>query len=160
MIARDRLSCQGHSKGAEVDATSPSKGTLDVYPPHFFRREDEADDGLFYAQPRLVVHVEEYVISAIREFFEETLPQSGVILDLMSSWRSHLPEGFAGKVVGLGLNEIELAENPQLDERVVHDLNADPALPFDDLSFEAAVVTVSIQYMVRPVKYSGRSIGC
>ena len=135
-----------------MDATSPAQGTLDLYPPDFFRREDESEDMLFYAQPRLVVHVEEYVISAIRSFFEETLPQSGVILDLMSSWRSHLPEGFAGKVVGLGLNETELDENPQLDECVVHDLNADPALPFDDRSFEAVVVTVSIQYMVKPVE--------
>ena len=44
-----------------------------------------------------------------------------------------------------------MAENPQLDERVVHDLNADPELPFDDGVFDAVVVTVSIQYMVRPV---------
>ncbi|MCY4651740.1 MAG: class I SAM-dependent methyltransferase, partial [Dehalococcoidia bacterium] len=39
-----------------------------------------------------------------------------------------------------------------LDEYVVHDLNADPRLPFDDAVFDAAMVTVSIQYMTRPVE--------
>ena len=123
------------------------------YPPEFFRREDEGDDRLFYTQPRLVVHIDDYAIAAIGEFFESTLPRDGVILDLMSSWRSHLPEDFPKRrLVGLGLNDTEMAENPQLNDRVVHDLNSDPALPFDDNFFDAAVVTVSIQYIVRPVQ--------
>ena len=122
------------------------------FPPTFFRRQDESDDRLFYAQPRLVVHIDEHAIAAIRAFFEKVLPPRGVVLDLMSSWRSHLPEGLhAKKVVGLGLNATELLENPQLDEYLVHDLNSDPALPFQDESFDAAVVTVSIQYLIRPV---------
>ena len=71
----------------------------------------------------------------------------------MSSWRSHLPDDLPKKkLVGLGLNDVEMAENPQLDERVVHDLNANPTLPFAHGYFDAAVVTVSIQYMVRPVE--------
>ena len=48
------------------------------------------------------------------------------------------------------MNEVELAENPQLDERVVHDLNADPNMPLRDALFDAALVTVSVQYMTRP----------
>ena len=54
--------------------------------------------------------------------------------------------------MGLGLNSSEMADNPQLDESVVHDLNSDPELPFEDRSFDAALVTVSIQYMIRPVE--------
>ena len=121
--------------------------------PEFFRREDESDDRLFYTEPRLVVHIDEHAIAAVGEYFARKLPENGVILDLMSSWRSHLPEGFSTeKLVGLGLNATEMAENPQLDEWYVHDLNADPVLPFEDGSFDAAVVTVSIQYMVKPVE--------
>ena len=114
---------------------------------------DETDDRLFYTEPRLVTHIDDHAIGAIGGHFAETLPEGGVILDLMSSWRSHLPSGLRlGRVVGLGLNEVEMRENPQLDEYVVHDLNADPRLPFDSDAFDAAAVTVSIQYMTRPVE--------
>ncbi len=124
-----------------------------TYPPEFFRRMDESDDRLFYTEPRLVVHIDDHAIAAIGRYFSETLPERGVILDLMSSWRSHLPPGFqAERVIGLGMNDVEMRENPQIDECVIHDLNDDPRLPFDDAVFDAAVVTVSIQYMTSPVE--------
>ena len=121
------------------------------FPAEFFRREDEGDDRLFYESPRLVVHIDDHAISAIREFFGQVMPLDGMILDLMSSWRSHLPKEFKGRAVGLGLNAVEMAENPQLSDGVVHDLNADPRLPFEDESFDAAAVTVSVQYVTKPV---------
>lgn len=125
----------------------------ELYPKEYFRRQDESDDRLFYLQPRLVVHIDDYAIDALGKFFEMVLPPEGVFLDLMSSWRSHLPEGFSQrKLVGLGLNAVEMAENPQLDDGVVHDINAKPDLPFRSRSFDAAMVTVSIQYMTRPVE--------
>ena len=123
-----------------------------TYPPEFFRRMDESDDRLFYTEPRLVVHIDDHAIAAIGRYFSEMLPEGCVILDLMSSWRSHLPPDFrAGRVVGLGMNDVEMRENLQLDEYVIHDLNDAPCLPFDDAMFDAAMVTVSIQYMTRPV---------
>ena len=123
-----------------------------LYPPEMFKRQDEADDRLFYAEPRLVTHIDDYAIEAIRGYLAEALPPDGAALDLMASWRSHLPNNLAlRRVVGLGLNETELAENPQLTERVVHDLNADPRLPLDDGSIDAAIVTVSVQYIVKPI---------
>ena len=123
-----------------------------TFPPEWFRREDEDDDTLFYDQPRLVVHIDDPTIEAIRSYLGEALPTTSEVLDLMSAWRSHLPDGFAGHVVGLGMNETELRENPQLDEWVVHDLNANPAMPFDDARFDAAYVAVSVQYMTRPIE--------
>ena len=106
---------------------------------------------MFYAEPRLVVHIDQFAIEAIGEYLSGALPSGGVILDLMSSWRSHLPEGQPrGKVVGLGLNAVEMRENPQLDESVVHDLNANPALPFRDDTLDAAILTVSVQYLTKP----------
>ncbi len=123
------------------------------YPSELFRRQDESDDRLFYTEPRLVVHIDYEAIGAISAYFRENLPPGGVILDLMSSWRSHMPPDLPiEKLIGLGLNAVELDENPQLDERIVHDLNADPTLPLDACSLDAAVVTVSIQYMTRPVE--------
>ncbi|MSQ12362.1 MAG: methyltransferase domain-containing protein [Dehalococcoidia bacterium] len=123
------------------------------FPPEFFRRADESDDRLFYAEPRLVVHVDEPALRAISQFFKTALPAEGLVLDLMSSWRSHLPDGFPKRrAIGLGLNATELAENPQLAGRVVHDVNANPVLPFHDGAFDAAAITVSIQYLVAPVE--------
>ena len=123
------------------------------FPPGYFRRQDESDDPAFYVEPRLVVHIDEPAIAAIGDFFQEVLPPQGMILDLMSSWRSHLPPGCEeARLVGLGLNAVEMAENPQLNQRVVHDVNADPVLPFPDATFDAAMVTVSIQYLIRPVE--------
>ena len=121
--------------------------------PEHFQRVDESDDALFYAVPRLVTHIDDRAIAAATRFYSGLLPEDGKILDLMSSWVSHLPEGvrFAG-VTGLGMNEEELAANARLTERVVHDLNLDPSLPFDDASFDGAVVTVSIQYLTRPAE--------
>ena len=124
-----------------------------AFPERLFRRVDESDDGLFYTQPRLVVHIDDYAIEAIRQYFTEVLPEDGMILDLMSSWRSHMPHEPLGRtIVGLGMNEVEMRENPQLDDFVIHDLNKRPKLPFLDQVFDAAVVTVSVQYMTRPVE--------
>ena len=121
--------------------------------PEFFRREDEAPDVLFYREPRLVVHIDDAAIEAIGEYFSASLPSEGTILDLMSSWRSHLPQDFAReRLVGLGLNAVELAENPQLDDRLVQDINTVRGLPFRDSCMHAAVLTVSIQYLTHPVE--------
>ena len=119
----------------------------------FFERVDEEDDTLFYREPRLVVHIDEAAIVEIGRIFEELLPSEGVLLDLMSSWRSHLPSDFAKeRMVGLGLNAVEMRENPQLDEYVVHDVNRKPRLPFEDASFDGVILTVSVQYLTRPVE--------
>ncbi len=122
------------------------------YPAELFRRQDESDDRLFYAEPRLVTHIDDYAIEAIRAYLREALPPHGTTLDLMSSWRSHLPYDLPlERVIGLGLNAVELDENPQLTDRVTHDLNAEPRLPLETDSVDAAVVTVSIQYIIKPI---------
>jgi len=127
--------------------------TEEVYPPEFFRRQDEDIDSLFYVEPRLLVHIDKSALKAVADYFQEVLPENATILDLMSSWKSHLPEYFQKKaLVGLGLNGIELEENYQLDERVVQNINLRPRLPFEDDRFDAAVVTVSIQYLTKPLE--------
>ncbi len=99
-----------------------------------------------------MVHIDAGAIQAVTDHIRRLVPPGADVLDLMSSYRSHLPDDLPlGRVVGLGLNAEELAANPHLDEYLVHDLNADPALPFGDASFGAALCTVSVQYLTRPV---------
>ena len=119
---------------------------------HFFERVDEGDDAFFYSEPRLVVHIDQEAIAQIGRIFQEVLPANGTLLDLMSSWRSHLPKDFAkARIIGLGLNAMEMRENPDLDEYVVHDVNKDPTLPFSSESFDAVILTVSAQYLTSPI---------
>jgi SAM-dependent methyltransferase len=114
-----------------------------------FDRMDPSDDALFYSVARKVVHLAPGAIEALRAVYAERFSAGAAVLDLMSSWRSHLPEGL-GRVVGLGMNAEEMAANPQLDEWVVHDVNREPRLPFPDGSFDAIACAVSVQYLVHP----------
>jgi len=121
--------------------------------PEFFRRLDDSDDELFYLAPRFVVHIDDAAIKSVGEIYLSRLPRAGAILDLMSSWRSHLPpELQPTRVVGLGLNGSEMADNPALTEIVTHNLNRTAQLPFDDASFDGAVLTVSVQYLIHPLE--------
>ena len=80
-----------------------------------FRRMDESPDALFYEVPRLVTHIDDAAIAAVTQLYREHFPAGGAILDLMSSWVSHLPAEIAyRRVVGLGMNAAELAANPRL----------------------------------------------
>ncbi|MBA2501453.1 MAG: methyltransferase domain-containing protein [Pyrinomonadaceae bacterium] len=118
-----------------------------------FARFDEEPDESFYAQPRFVTHIDDEAIARVTELYREFFPANGRILDLMSSWVSHLPEEVSyERVVGIGLNEAELARNPRLDDYVVQNLNENPQLAFADAEFDAAAICVSIQYLTRPVE--------
>ncbi len=122
-------------------------------PAELFRRADESSDLTFYGQPRLVAHIEPETIEAVTKIYGELLPPGGAILDMMSSWISHLPPAMNfERVAATGMNREELEANPRLTDFEVHDLNADPKLPFEDASFDAAVCCVSVQYLTRPVE--------
>jgi SAM-dependent methyltransferase len=122
-------------------------------PADFFRRVDDSDDEVFYSTPRLVVHIDDGAIAKVGAIYARLLPQGGAILDLMSSWRSHLPAHLRpARVVGVGMNRAEMEDNPGLTEIVIHNLNRVPRLPFADAEFDGAVVTVSVQYMTAPLE--------
>ena len=119
--------------------------------PEFFERVDNSEDEAFYVPPRLVAHIDDPAREALADHYAKAVPVDGEILDLMSSYHSHLPQTVAyHAVVGLGMNDTELAENTQLSERVIHNLNSDPVLPFDHARFDACLIAVSIQYLTRP----------
>jgi SAM-dependent methyltransferase len=122
-------------------------------PEEAFRRYDESPDEGFYLLPRFVTHIDDRAIAAVTQLYREFFPPGGEILDLMSSWISHLPSGVQyHRVIGLGMNEAELRRNERLDTYVVQNLNTNPRLPFDNAEFDGCGICVSIDYLTRPVE--------
>lgn len=130
--------------------------TTDVFPADYFIRDDNSDDANFYQMPRMVVHIDDPAIETLMTCYADTLPKNGSILDLMSSWRSHIPmEHLTPKrIVGLGMNAEEMVNNPAITDGDVwvHNLNQKPKLPFADGEFDAAVCAVSVQYLTQPLE--------
>ena len=101
----------------------------------------------------MVVHIDDGAIEAVGNVFRSLIPPDSVVLDLMSSWRSHWPAGHPkARLSGLGMNAAEMADNPDLDDYVIQDINRDPGLPYDDDTFDAVVITVSVQYLTQPIE--------
>ncbi len=112
---------------------------------------DPTDDALFYDCPRFVTHVDNGFIERLTKLYAQRLQPQTRILDLMSSWVSHLPEQVEfAHVEGHGLNGEELAKNPRLDHFFVQNLNQNPQLPLPDQSFDAVLNTASVQYLQYP----------
>lgn len=118
-----------------------------------FRRRDESNDHLFYSFPRLVTHIDDAAIEFVVDIYRDLFPPDAPILDLMSSFVSHLPPEIEyARVAGLGMNRVELDANPRLTERFVQSLNENPRLPFAEAEFAAAGMCVSVQYLIQPDK--------
>lgn len=139
---KDRIVCEEIQEEIAEDRFSPDD----------FKREDETPDSEFYKTPRFVDHLDSLALSTVEDLYSRLIPKKSRVLDLMAGPDSHLRDDIeAEQVVGLGLNDEELASNRALATRVIHDLNADPKLPFPDNLFDVVVNTVSVDYMTRPV---------
>ena len=136
--------------GMQVFEGDRSGGVFDDYP---FTRDDASPDSLFYRLPRLVYHIDRTAVDEVTNIYRAHLRPGHRVLDLMSSWVSHLPpEVDELEVAGLGLNAEELSRNPRLREWRVHDLNLDSGLPFHDATFNVVVCTVSVEYLTQPLE--------
>ena len=118
----------------------------------------------------MVYHVDDHAVRLIGEYYEQVFPRTGRILDLCSSWVSHLPTGGLNElaidtaehdladeevplhVIGIGMNEEELEANPVLSARLLQDLNTDPMIPTSVAPLDAATCVVSIDYLVKPIE--------
>jgi len=141
----------------EVSSKGPGmQSRMDGKPTGFFSdrpfdRHDDQSDHLFYACPRIVNHLDDQAISVITGLYAGMLRPGMRVLDLMSSWTSHLPDEILfTEVVGLGMNPEELQANKRLNRFVVQDLNQLTTLPFENGSLDAVVCTASIEYLTRP----------
>lgn len=122
-------------------------------PADAFARIDEGDDLAFYAPARLVTHIDERATAALTDYYRRTIPAGADVLDLMSSWVSHLPGDLPlGTVIGHGMNAAELRANPRLTRWWVQDLNRDPTLPLGEATLDAALCCVGVQYLQHPVE--------
>ncbi len=123
-----------------------------VYTGDVFAREDESNDSEFYRTDRFVSHLDATALITVERVIEQlVIEQNPAILDLMAGWDSHIPEGVkARRIAGLGLNQRELNNNHALTDRLVHDLNVDPRLPYESNSFDIVINTVSVAYLVQP----------
>ncbi len=137
----------------DADTNAEMSDRLPELPPAAFLKDDTGDDAEFYAPARMVTHIDEAATRALTAHYRATLPDGGVLLDLMSSWVSHLPPEMAFlEVIGQGMNAEELRANPRLSRRDVQDLNRNPVLPLEANSCDAALCCVGVQYLQRPLE--------
>jgi SAM-dependent methyltransferase len=164
-VSVDSITCKAKERGGRCfswldDATDHGPGMqalLVGLRPDFsegdgMRRLDEQTDTRFYQSPRLVDHIDRQASYFLQEFLGSFLSSATDLLDLMAGYKSHLPGDFAGRVTGLGLNDLEMRKNPCIQERIVHDLNLSPIIPFADESFGAVLCNMSFEYLIRPDK--------
>lgn len=61
-------------------------------------------------QPRIVHHVDDGFRQKVTQVYRQYIPANGAVLDLMSSWVSHLPKDVSySLVVGHGMNAQEVS---------------------------------------------------
>jgi SAM-dependent methyltransferase len=129
------------------------KGTLDFYNASDFQRDVEDNDSDFYEKPRMVDHLDSLALATVEELLSRLTPERAKILDLMAGPNSHIPEQLKpASITGVGLNREELEANPAVTDAVIHDINANSVLPFEDDTFDMALLTVSVQYVTQPVE--------
>lgn len=126
-----------------------------------FRRLDENDDSVFYTNPRFVEHIDQKAINSLTNYHGKTMLEymtkrslnSLKVLDLCSSWVSHIPNNIPiNELVGVGMNLEELKENRQLTSYFVQDLNKNPSLSLKDQNFDIVLIQLSIDYLTKPVE--------
>ncbi len=109
------------------------------------------NDSLFYLVPRFTFHLDDTFRRRLTDLYKDQISSSSDILDLMSSWVSHLPKDIKyNSIVGHGLNEDELRSNKRLDKYWIQDLNTDQKLPLPDSSIDVCLVVAGWQYLQYP----------
>jgi SAM-dependent methyltransferase len=124
-----------------------------------FARLDSKPDSFFYQDPRFVEHVDENAVKLVTKYVSNTAIQPGrdaAVLDLCSSWNSHIDGNIAGKmtrIAGLGMNAKELDRNTALTDWIVQDLNDNPQLSkYENESFDVVLCQLSIDYLTKPLQ--------
>ena len=123
--------------------------------PYDRNKSDISDDEIFYQQPRFVHHLSDSFRNRLTSLYSEYLLNHHIILDLMSSWVSHLPSNISyKKVIGHGMNEAELSSNERLDKFFVQNLNKKQNMPIEDSSVDVGLIVAGWQYLQYPEKVS------
>jgi SAM-dependent methyltransferase len=125
-----------------------------TYPLNAFTRQDENSDSQWYSQPRFVQHIDDGAIATLKTYYSTIISPSHSVLDLCSSWVSHLPDSLKPtKMIGIGMNAPELEKNAHLTKYFVKDLNEKPEFKeVEDESVDVVICNVSVDYLTKPVK--------
>ncbi|KAH6665732.1 hypothetical protein B0J14DRAFT_605741 [Halenospora varia] len=125
-----------------------------TYNPSDFKRIDENSDAQWYSQPRFVQHIDDGAISALKSYYGSIIKPHHGVLNLYSSWVSHLPSSFKPRMmVGIGMNALEFRRNEHLTSHFVKDLNVSPKLEEVELeSMDVVICNVSVDYLVKPIR--------
>ena len=138
--------------GPGMQARLPDTAT-DFYSDEPFARLDSRADSAFYTVTRLLPHIDSTASAQLANIYQRFLRPGMQVLDLMSSWQSHLPESVNElEITGLGMNKAELQRNPRLHQHVIHDLNQQTQLPFDANQFDIVVCSMSVEYLIKPIE--------
>ncbi len=130
-----------------------SSSHIDYTTNNSFDRLEKINDSMFYSLPRMVHHIDSQARSIINELYRRHIKPGMKVLDLMSSWDSHLTGiDDTVEVVGLGMNQEELQANQILQQLDVLDLNDNSSLPYNSATFDVAICTVSIEYLINPIE--------
>jgi len=140
----------GNGPGMQMPVNdAPTDFNLDTT----FERVDELDDDVFYVKERKVHHLDAYARKTISDIYANAIKPGDHVLDLMSSWESHIHDDIENiKVSGLGMNGIELQANPMLDDYQLYNLNKDPLIPYANDTFDVVICTASVEYLTNPLK--------
>jgi SAM-dependent methyltransferase len=148
--SRDALK---HLIVCDEEAATCVPETSDFFAVQDFAREDETPDSVFYADRSTDIHLDSTALATIEDLYAQLIPKGARVLDLFAGTDSHVrAEVEPATLVGVGLNQDELDANPLLTERIVHDANEQPSLPFGDDEFDVAVCSMSVDYLTKPIE--------
>ena len=116
-------------------------------------RVDNDEDRLFYKKLRKVHHLDSFARETVSSIYKELIKPESLVLDLMSSWESHLPDSLSNIVLsGLGMNADELTSNKLINDYLVQDLNKNPELTYKTEIYDAVICTASVEYLIKPLE--------
>jgi SAM-dependent methyltransferase len=89
----------------------------------------------------------------LADFIIMTVPETPTTRGLISAHEFKLMKPSSYLInIGRGLNAEEMEDNPDPTDYIVHGLNTDPCLRFQHDTFDAVVITASIQYLTQPIE--------
>ena len=115
------------------------------------KKLDENNDEEFYSEPKFVYHLDANFRQYLSGVYEKEIADHSIVLDLMSSWDSYLPQGKKyKKVIGHGLNKKELEKNKIFDSYWMQNFNLNQEIPLDNSSVDYCLMVAAWQYLQYP----------
>lgn len=116
----------------------------------FMQANDESDE-VFFDRQGLDSLMDMGARTAVTALYRTTLPVGGRTLDVMAGAMSHMPEDAVfQELIGVDVCKKAVEANKALTQSVVQNLNTTPVLPFDDQSFDGAVLCDGFAYLTQP----------